>query len=478
MTDIKETRINQQTPRSRARRPGLVRLGLLGLVMIFILGCQRCDDQRPPSLSCQSASILVEPGTCTPFQNPCVDGQWLGRPNFDGFELCPTTDEQRALIAAAQVSLLTTRIDGQTSRWICVGAGAPLVKPFAIPFRYGRGLNYGTASIILTVARPLTVEVTARPSSIAVGEQSQLLAIPRDGIPNYFYTWVPNTGLNYTDIAAPIATPTRTTTYLVGVTDEGGQQTTGSVTVFVREQLRVTADPPQVRAGEPSQLLADVAGGTPPYTFLWTPEGTLNDPRRQDPTATPTITTTYSVIATDSVGATRSGSATVSVSLDVRPSATPSTIQQGQTSQLDAVVTGGIPPYSYSWVPADSLSDPRIRNPVASSASSQSYCVQVSDAIGGTIVQCVTVTVAGSPLPTASFVFNVVCCPTLNLDASASTGNIVSYTWDLSWTAANPDRVTSSPTTSFTIRETDRGTITLTVTDTAGRTATVTRSFP
>ncbi|HZM89535.1 MAG TPA: hypothetical protein VFF31_23645 [Blastocatellia bacterium] len=84
---------------------------------------------------------------------------------------------------------------------------------------------------------------------------------------------------------------------------------------------------------------------------------------------------------------------------------------------------------------------------------------------------------SGSPPPTASFVFNVLCCPTLNLDASASTGKIVSYTWDLEWTSANPDRMTNSPTTSFIIREFDRGTITLTVTDASGRTATTTRTF-
>ena len=91
-----------------------------------------------------------------------------------------------------------------------------------------------------------------------------------------------------------------------------------------------------------------------------------------------------------------------------------------------------------------------------------------------------TPTPTPTPTPlTASFVFNVSCCPeTLQLDASASMGNIVSYTWDLSWTAANPDRVTSSPTTSFTIREIDRGTIRLTVADANGNSATTTRSFP
>jgi hypothetical protein len=71
----------------------------------------------------------------------------------------------------------------------------------------------------------------------------------------------------------------------------------------------------------------------------------------------------------------------------------------------------------------------------------------------------------------------VLCCPTLNVNASASTGNIVSYTWDLSWTTANPDLVTTSPTAAFTIQEFNRGIITLTARDNIGRTATTTQNF-
>ncbi|MGI9066153.1 MAG: DsrE family protein [Pyrinomonadaceae bacterium] len=144
-----------------------------------------------------------------------------------------------------------------------------------------------------------------------------------------------------------------------------------------------------------------------------------------------------------------------------------------------AVCLRGVPPYTYSWSEpnTNSLSDRLIRNPVASPGATTSYSVSVRDSDGTTASDTVTVTVASSPPPTASFVFNVICCPTLNLDATASTGNIVSYTWDLEWTTTSPDLVTASPTASFMIQEFNRGTITLTVTDTAGRTATTTRNF-
>jgi PKD repeat protein len=117
----------------------------------------------------------------------------------------------------------------------------------------------------------------------------------------------------------------------------------------------------------------------------------------------------------------------------------------------------------------------------------------LTDASGARIATCEREVVVQSPAPgpapgpvptapgapTASFTFRVTCCPpTLHVDASASTGSITSYTWDLSWTPASPDAVTTSPTTSFLFNEGDRGSVTLTVRTANGQTATVTRAYP
>ena len=137
----------------------------------------------------------------------------------------------------------------------------------------------------------------------------------------------------------------------------------------------------------------------------------------------------------------------------------------------------GTPPYSFSWTPTTGLDDPLRQNPLARPATTTTYDVSVSDPAGTTSAGSVTVSVIPAlPPPTASFVYSVRCCPfSVFLDASASTGDIVSYTWDLSWTSTSPDGVTTGPTAQFPIREIDFGTITLTVTDSLGRTATTTR---
>jgi hypothetical protein len=381
----------------RSRRSVFVRLGLLVLVTITALGNRGCVDERAATIACMDAPVRVEAGTCTTFQNPCSNNQWLHPSRPEGFRFEPDTDEQRTFIRVHQLSLLTTRAGDETSRSLCAGQGVPLGQQ-TLPFLYVQRSDYGEASLTVTVAPVLAVTTTASPSAISAGESAQLVAEVSGGIPPYFYNWIPAGTLNDQDIAAPIASPTITTTYTVGVRDSGGQQKTSSVTVFVDFDVLVTANPDLIDSGDPSQLEAIAIGGAPPYAFSWTPTVGLDDPLRADPLARPTVTTTYTARVTDSTGATREGSATI-----------------------------------------------RIRDSL--------------------------------PL-TASFVYNIQCCPRVDLDASASTGNIASYTWDLSWTSESPDRVTSSPFTSFTFREFDQGTITLTVTGVDGNTATTTRGFP
>lgn len=330
-----------------------------------------------------------------------TDNQWLRPDLAEGFRFEPETDEQRVFIAAHQLSLRETRVSlphgAERTRSLCAGPDAPLGQK-SIQFTYAQSINYGTGSLLVTVAPVLTVTATASPSAISPGESSQLVAHVSGGVPPYFYGWHPDGLINDRDIAAPIATPDFTTTFGVAVCDSGGQQKETEVTVFVDFDVAVTASPDLINLGETSQLEAIAVGGTPPFTFSWTPTVGLNDPLRGDPVATPTTSTTYTARVTDSTGASREGSATV-----------------------------------------------RIR---------------------------------GSLPLTADFVYQILCCYRVELDASASTGNIASYTWDLSWTAVSPDRVSSSPFTSFDFEEGDRGTITLTVAGADGNTATATRNFP
>lgn len=63
--------------------------------------------------------------------------------------------------------------------------------------------------------------------------------------------------------------------------------------------VNATATPAAICQGETSQLNAIASGGSGTYTYLWTPSASLNNPNIQNPVATPSATTTYTVIIND-----------------------------------------------------------------------------------------------------------------------------------------------------------------------------------
>lgn len=125
------------------------------------------------------------------------------------------------------------------------------------------------------------------------------------------YSWSPSTGLSSSSVANPNASPNSTVTYTVTGTDANGCVDTDQVQVVVNPSPVVTAnvvgDNP-ICQGESLQLNAD--GLT---TMTWTPSGSLTGANTENPTATPSTTTTYTVTGVDANGCAGSATATVNV---------------------------------------------------------------------------------------------------------------------------------------------------------------------
>ena len=80
--------------------------------------------------------------------------------------------------------------------------------------------------------------------------------------------------------------------------------------------------------------------------------------------------------------------------LSVIVTANPEVIDDGETSQLNAVASGGDGNYTYHWEPAETLSSPNIANPVATPVEAETtYKVSVTDGLGNTVDGEVTVTI-------------------------------------------------------------------------------------
>jgi hypothetical protein len=295
------------------------------------------------------------------------------------------------------------------------------------------GGEWGSGSITLSTGIALVVNASATPQTLSPGQTTQLGVTVSGGLPPYSYAW---TGaVSNPTIANPTATPNTNSIYTVTVTDANGTRVSATVSVLVNLVLSINASAAIV---DPMQqvLLGVVAfGGTPPYTFTWSPAASLSDPHSTSPTATPAVTTTYQVTAVDSQGLSGSGSILVQVTLHVSASANPTTINQGQNAVLNANVSGGSPPYTYSWVPVTGLSQTNIANPIASPPSTTVYTVTVVDSVGTQGMASTTLTVNAPSGPVCSFTLTIQADGSVEADASASTSSvqIIRYEFTQIW---------------------------------------------
>lgn len=106
------------------------------------------------------------------------------------------------------------------------------------------------------------------------------------------YEWVPGAGLSDANISNPVVTfSADTVTYVVVVSDVIGCQNTDTVTVWQEPLPDAQAGPDTtICVGETVQLVS--SGGE---VYTWSPTGGLSNPSVQNPTATPLVTTTYTV---------------------------------------------------------------------------------------------------------------------------------------------------------------------------------------
>lgn len=183
------------------------------------------------------------------------------------------------------------------------------------------------------------------------------------GVPPYTAKWDPTTDtdpklpsrmitiLTYTggsfqanQIQTAVASPVRTTTYRVTVTDSLGTVQTAFVKVRVAGAFSVFAGADRViTSGQQVVLRPTVTGGVAPYGFAWAVQGTgdggfISATNIAAVTVAPLETTTYVLTVTDSLGSIATDTVTVTVfSLDISGNPT----NTGDTGQPGDGGTGG-----------------------------------------------------------------------------------------------------------------------------------------
>jgi gliding motility-associated-like protein len=274
-----------------------------------------------------------------------------------------------------------------------------------------------TASSSVTVTvKPSPTISTSSGTAICPGDAAQLSGTSSTGV----YSWTPAAGLNDPSIANPIATPSATTTYTLTATGANGCPGSGTVTITVNPRATILQRTDTAICNLSSVLLS--AQTTQAGFFQWQPATGLSDPSVQNPVATPSATTTYTLTASNNGNC--PASAAVTITVKPLPNVIASDdvlICQGKSAHLQ--VTGAL---TYDWTSSNPLFYVSGSSVSVKPLGSTKYYVQGTAANGCTATDSVVVAVHPLPVFEVTPLQEAICLnDTIRLTASGGD----TYAW-------------------------------------------------
>ncbi len=234
------------------------------------------------------------------------------------------------------------------------------------------------------------------------------------------FSWSPSAGLSNAAIANPLAFPSSTTTYTTTLTNANGCIGTDMVTITINTvPVAVASNDTTICAGTSVNLTS--SGGT---TYSWSPSTNLNNANISNPIASPPVTTTY-VVTVSNGGCSDIENVVINVQTVSANAGPDLTICEGENVMLSA--SGGL---AYSWLPTTGLNNPNIANPIATPTVTTTYTVTVSNAIGCTATDVLTVTVSPTPISAFTYLPAVIMADSTYYFTDQSTGSVNSWSWN------------------------------------------------
>jgi PKD repeat protein len=336
-----------------------------------------------------------------------------------------------------------------------------------------------TAMVAVVVSPALSVAATGSPQTIDQGDSVSFTSTPSGGKTPFTYSWnfgdgsVASTAQNPSHVYSTAGMVTATLT----LTDGNGVKATASVQINVHSLPTVSA------SGSPTSgdgtltvnLSSTASGGTTPYSYSWDFGDGSAASTVQNPSHTYAAVGNYVATVTVSDALAHTAKATVGVSvspaLTATASASPTSGQAPLTVSLSASPSGGKTPYTYSWNFGDGTAASSAQNPTHPYGGPGTFVAQVTitDANGVNVTaNAPAVSVTPAPLvasvSTSPAIGDAPLTTTLTAGATGGTPPYI-YGWDLG------DGSTSSQqmfTHSYAVGS---YTVTLTITDGAGKSA-------
>lgn len=303
-----------------------------------------------------------------------------------------------------------------------------------------------TVSIVIPPYIPMQLSVSGTNISCNGGNNGTASVSASGGVPPYKYLWSPggNTNSSISNLTAG--------TYTVVVKDSDGCPDTAHITLTQPLALSVTtlvlADD-KCFDDSTGRASISVSGGTPGYSYIWSPYGGTNA------VASNLVAGSYTVTATDAHGCFINGYVTITeppqLNVNIGVNANVS-CYGGNNGVATASATGGTPGYNFSWAPSGG------NNATASNLPAGSYTVTVTDANSCTRTASVSITQPSPVAVTINLGQNVTCYG--GSDGSATgiaAGGAPPYLY-----------LWSNGSTSATANNLSAGSYTITVTDANG----------
>ena len=384
-----------------------------------------------------------------------------------------TNNGSNTICGNESASLTVTTVGAQMGLWTTSGTGviSPNVTNSTISYLPSEAdialgnvtLTFTASNVCQSVTDSETITINPAPAvdagadvTICSGENIILSATAN---PNLSYVWSPSIGLNTTTGTTVTANPSSTTTYTVTGTTSDGCVTTDEVTVNVNNLplATFTASNSSVCEGAAVTLTANSGSG---YTYSWS-DGTNEVGITQSIAINLTASRNFTVTVTNASGCSETSSAatiTVYPIPVVTISASATLVCPGTSATLTASSAA-----SYLWSSGETTQAITV-----SPTSASSYSVRIIDANGCSATSLVTtVTVSDTTIPTITAPLAV----TTTTNNGCFALNVSLGTPATSDNCSVASVMNNAPTT-FPIGAT---TVTWTVTDASGNTATATQ---
>lgn len=260
--------------------------------------------------------------------------------------------------------------------------------------------NGCTATRTMNVGQNPPLQITSiTPGHINAGNDGAVNITVTGGSPGYNFQWTGPQGFSATTAnLTGLSIPGQ---YCVTVRDNLGCTANACTTVLERMRFANVVITRACSGTSTGSIQISVAGGTPPYIYMWNPGGP-GGPTRSDIAGG-----TYNVTVTDNAGEQLVGSFVVD-NLPVANVMANITNASGNITDANGAlvlnVTGGTPGYTFLW-------NTGATTPNLSNLLTGEYCVTVTDQAGCRVERCFNVGFNPGPLVVLSAQTTPVTCP-------------------------------------------------------------------